>query len=632
MTIIKCTEIPYLNEEVLEKYKNVIIVSSEGLIMKMNSLILCALSQALKMAFHEDDDDHTIVTEFSLEELKQVKEFCMRGSCNAMSESILEAFGLLKKGEIKLSHNNIDEIQDESFSGISNSKSVMKSLENSIINSEISVKSEHSEIKEEPNAEFELNLEYSSDEYLPSQVKYNNRKKNKRITKKLYYDVDWELGKPSKIKTKKSNGKLNQRDKKLESTKQFSDEDLIGVKRKSDSKEDIWVPGKYKIPKMNSETLNQGTKLSDMIADNANQNELLSEDFELLKTLFGFPNSLEEYRKQPKSKRNYAVKNKNNDILEILPSNVQCPNCQKILQNRNVLRSHMLKIHSEHFQCPICGTAKSVNDVKEFKKHVFEHIAHDKGIWKQCIQCGFLERRTISFSRHLQKRGPLHNDECSQCSKKLSSYKEYQDHVNTQHYGIWKYKCGFEICGEFFDDETQYLKHINIHTRKMPQEEKTEVKKVPKKSGHLENKQKGFCHECGKTFNYIMNHIRIRHSQVLCKCELCDQTFKSLAELYQHKGKVHFKTQCPNCGLMVSNNNLKYHILQKHTPDNEKPHQCHQCGKGFVQRYLFDDHMNIHTGDKPHKCKYCPASFASKGTMLMHQKGHLGIKRKPKKS
>ena len=75
MTIIKRTDIPYLNEEVLEKYKNVIIVSSEGLFMKMNSLILCALSHALKAAFNEDDDDHTIITEFSLEELKQVKGF-----------------------------------------------------------------------------------------------------------------------------------------------------------------------------------------------------------------------------------------------------------------------------------------------------------------------------------------------------------------------------------------------------------------------------------------------------------------------------------------------------------------------------------------------------------------------------
>ena len=130
MTLIKCANIPYLNEEILEKYKNVIIVSSEGLFMKMNSLILCALSQALKMAFHEDDDDHTIITEFSLEELKQVKEFCMSGTCNAMSESILEAFGLLKKSEIKLSDNPFNEIKKEPLSPrLPNSKTVMKKVE-----------------------------------------------------------------------------------------------------------------------------------------------------------------------------------------------------------------------------------------------------------------------------------------------------------------------------------------------------------------------------------------------------------------------------------------------------------------------------------------------------------------------
>ena len=50
MTIIKCVEIPYLKEEVLEKYKNAIVVSAEGMIIRMNSLMLCAISQSIKMA------------------------------------------------------------------------------------------------------------------------------------------------------------------------------------------------------------------------------------------------------------------------------------------------------------------------------------------------------------------------------------------------------------------------------------------------------------------------------------------------------------------------------------------------------------------------------------------------------
>ena len=75
MTIIQRTGIPYLNEKVLEKYENVIVVSVEGLITKMNLLILCAMSDSLKMAFDENDSDHTIITEFSQEELQQVKKY-----------------------------------------------------------------------------------------------------------------------------------------------------------------------------------------------------------------------------------------------------------------------------------------------------------------------------------------------------------------------------------------------------------------------------------------------------------------------------------------------------------------------------------------------------------------------------
>ena len=107
-----------------------LLSSTEGSQIKMNSLMLCALSHTLKIAFDEDDEDHTIITEFSLEELKQVKEFCMSGTCNAMSESILEAFGLLKKSEIKLSDNPFNEIKTEPLSPrLPNSKTVMKKVD-----------------------------------------------------------------------------------------------------------------------------------------------------------------------------------------------------------------------------------------------------------------------------------------------------------------------------------------------------------------------------------------------------------------------------------------------------------------------------------------------------------------------
>ena len=50
------------------------------------------------------------------------------------------------------------------------------------------------------------------------------------------------------------------------------------------------------------------------------------------------------------------------------------------------------------------------------------------------------------------------------------------------------------------------------------------------------------------------------------------------------------------------------------------------------EKHILKEHSNVHTGAKPFKCKYCPSAFASRGTHAMHERGHLGIKRKPKKT
>ena len=71
-------------------------------------------------------------------------------------------------------------------------------------------------------------------------------------------------------------------------------------------------------------------------------------------------------------------------------------------------------------------------------------------------------------------------------------------------------------------------------------------------------------------------------------------------------------------------------MLQAHTKPEDRPHKCTTCGKGFIYPDKLEEHYNVHTGAKPFKCKYCPAAYGSNGTKAMHEKGHLGIKRKPK--
>ena len=92
---IKNDRVPYLDPKNIAAFENATLISTEGLTIKINSLLLGAMSLSLEVAFFEvDDDEYTITTEFGLEELIQIKQFCITGTCNAMSQSLLQAFGL----------------------------------------------------------------------------------------------------------------------------------------------------------------------------------------------------------------------------------------------------------------------------------------------------------------------------------------------------------------------------------------------------------------------------------------------------------------------------------------------------------------------------------------------------------
>ena len=250
-------------------------------------------------------------------------------------------------------------------------------------------------------------------------------------------------------------------------------------------------------------------------------------------------------------------------------------------------------------------------------------IVLGKGVW-QCVQCGYTGKRKTRIKEHLQKLGPLHNNECTQCSEKMTSFKEYKDHVNNQHFGVWKFKCGFENCGEMFEED----KNCKYHTRLAHRQHELKPKK------EKTNVLIGICDICGyhyKTKSNYSYHMYNKHKSkdLNKKCPYCN---KARPMLTQHIKHVHLETMCPQCGKMFSGTKkLNTHIKSAHTSMEDRPLKCDTCGKGFFEKNKLDEHYNVHTGAKPFKCKYCPSAFASKGTHAMHEKGHLGIKRKSKK-
>ena len=83
---IKNDTIPYLNQKIISTFENVTLISKEGFTIKINSLLLGAMSHSLKVAFFEavEDDEYMNITKFGRQQLIQMKYFYMTGSCNVM--------------------------------------------------------------------------------------------------------------------------------------------------------------------------------------------------------------------------------------------------------------------------------------------------------------------------------------------------------------------------------------------------------------------------------------------------------------------------------------------------------------------------------------------------------------------
>ena len=623
MTIIKNSEVPYLNEDVIEKYNNVIIISAEGLMLKMNAFMLCAMSHSLKLALLEFDDfqsDFMITTEFSLEELKQVKNYCTKGLSNAMTESIMNSFGLLRPFSICLKRqekwNEKNQKKKHSAFYSLESKPINKDFDKSMINTVIPIKNEINDIKDEAleNFEFDYNLEYASDDSFQPPVKEKTSRKSRQKRKKPIKDEDNELLEDLEFNV----GSEYSTDDSFSLPSNKNKVRKKGAKRHNKNikvDDNDWKPKKHKSQGKPS----NNSMLHKQWSDN---------DLELFRK-FELPKPLEEYVTKPKDIDAKKIEESINDEKK----QFQCSECQLKFACKYNLDIHVIKCHNEHLPCPHCFSAFFVNDIENFKKHIFFHLNLSKNSdkFKACVQCGKNYNRANQIHKHLKQKGPLHNDECTQCSKKFSTFKEYQDHVNNQHYGVWKYRCGFENCGEMFDNDKKCIMHGRVTHRQKelkPNKEKTQTAK-PKPS----NEFVGICETCGfhyKTKATYNSHMYYHHNNKDRNkpCPVCN---KIVLKPKVHMKAMHLETMCPHCGKMISGTTtLRNHIKSVHTSMKDRPLKCHTCEKRFFDKHTLEEHYNVHTGAKPFKCKYCPAAFGSNGTRRMHEKGHLGIKRKPK--
>ena len=276
--------------------------------------------------------------------------------------------------------------------------------------------------------------------------------------------------------------------------------------------------------------------------------------------------------------------------LELMKEATDNPKNEQLEFKNEILLEFMDLSENDILHCSLCNKARPLKD----KSNMFRHM---RSVHKNELKA---KSKEIIDSDSIEQKFDCEKGIC------LKLYGPF-------HRKLWCLKC-IEARSE--------VTQIGKTMKKIRQQEK---KLKQKESGIT--KEKEICPECGAKVTNVKQHIKFKHEIDKQKCPQCGKEFKNVLHLQSHM-KFHEKVPCPHCGKPYVLSKLNLHIEAQHTSNEDKRFKCDICGKGFNANQPLKDHINIHTGEKPYKCKYCSASFASRGNHGMHERSHLGHRRK----
>ena len=144
--------------------------------------------------------------------------------------------------------------------------------------------------------------------------------------------------------------------------------------------------------------------------------------------------SLDTYKKPPQT-----MKFKENPVRDA-GKNFKCTMCNRVCSSMQNLKEHIIKYHSEHFNCPKCSKSFALEDSNAFKLHLFKHEFILTPRPNQCIHCGKVFAFNKILQKHMKKAGPFHADECVQCPFKFTNYEVHSKHIEESHFGKWRFR------------------------------------------------------------------------------------------------------------------------------------------------------------------------------------------------
>ncbi|XP_053193652.1 zinc finger protein with KRAB and SCAN domains 3-like [Scomber japonicus] len=153
---------------------------------------------------------------------------------------------------------------------------------------------------------------------------------------------------------------------------------------------------------------------------------------------------------------------------------------------------------------------------------------------------------------------------------------------------------------------------------------KSHVKLSYENSSAKGQKERSFCHLCGKAFQYIASlkkHIKTHDKKI--HCTVCGVAYQSIKLLVTHLKGYHNKHYfCYICGKTFASNRCLQMHGKIHTGLGE--FACQECGRKFSRREHLVSHVRIHSGEKPYHCEICGKTFSQSQNLTTHKRSHSG--------
>ncbi|XP_022829380.1 gastrula zinc finger protein XlCGF57.1-like [Spodoptera litura] len=325
------------------------------------------------------------------------------------------------------------------------------------------------------------------------------------------------------------------------------------------------------------------------IHDRTGQTETLTED------------TLDKTNEVDSKKINGEKKSKAIDLQLI------CDDCGETFKTKCKLSVHWKKDHlHEKLICSNCKrTFKTFKALNVHRKKMSRScyaatLVRIEGLGKDrvfhCKDCTYHTKNIKDIDAHLVTHNGIRRYQCKDCLKWFTQHSSLQGHREA-HHNDYKKVGTCQYCGKHIKGRNKLYKHLVNHESKSVQCE--------------------ICKKILKNRSNLRNHMK-RHSGVRSyTCTSCPANFFTMAELCNHRNRVHCKAKtfkCNLCGYLTTTARLLKTHISRHTATNVV---CFMCGMFLDNEEKLAIHQKRHM-EQNFVCRHCDKGFFLRESLRRH--------------